>query len=568
MNIIIYYQIMFVLAMILTFVYICKWHRQYNVYFTVIFVIIPVANLGYWNQVCAAELGQALLGNKISYLGGCFGTLAITLSILSLCKVRIGKPVRCLMFLASMIVYGLALTAGYSTVFYNQVSYEISDGVGRLVKVYSPLHTLFYVLVVAYFLICFWGLLKGARNRKEVSIKTVALLFALVCISVFAFFAGKKVGKGIELLPVCYVLCQISFLVIAHRLVLYNVDEIVVDAEIGRGDVGAVVVDLERRFLGCNEAARKYFPEFHGLIIDARLPGGTDFLEKMEKWMRNIQLTKKPQEEFFYRGDCVFRVIGDYLWEGGNIRGYHFVIRDHTDEQRYIDLLNRYNVELEQDVKQKTDYLVEMHDRLVLGMADMVENRDNSTGGHIKRTSHVVKILVDEMRQDPALGLTQEFCDAIVKAAPMHDLGKISVDDAVLRKPGKFTPEEYEQMKTHAEKGAEIVRQLLSGLDDAYFAKIAENVAHYHHERMDGSGYPNGLQGEQIPFEARVMAIADVYDALVSKRCYKESMSFEEAYKIIQEGMGTQFDARLNPYFMRCRKKLEDYYSDISHHNK
>lgn len=142
----------------------------------------------------------------------------------------------------------------------------------------------------------------------------------------------------------------------------------------------------------------------------------------------------------------------------------------------------------------------------------------------------------------------------------MHDLGKIAVDDDILRKPGKFTDEEFAIMKTHAEKGAAIVRNLLQNIDDDYFAEIAENVAHYHHERVDGTGYPKGLKSEEIPIEARIMAIADVYDALVSKRCYKESMSFEEAYNIIEDGMGKQFDQRLEKYFIASRTKLEEFY--------
>ena len=145
----------------------------------------------------------------------------------------------------------------------------------------------------------------------------------------------------------------------------------------------------------------------------------------------------------------------------------------------------------------------------------------------------------------------------------MHDLGKIAVDDAILRKPGKFTPEEFEIMKTHAKEGQRIVHQILEGTDDKYFQQIAENVAHYHHERMDGSGYPDKLKGEEIPIEARIMAIADVYDALVSKRVYKEKMSFEEANKIIMDGMGTQFDKNLEKYYVNARPKLEKYYSEI-----
>ena len=204
-----------------------------------------------------------------------------------------------------------------------------------------------------------------------------------------------------------------------------------------------------------------------------------------------------------------------------------------------------------------------MPDNLSLRMATPVERRDNSTGGHIKRTSQGVRILVDEMMKKNKLHLTKEFRRAIIKAAPMHDLGKIAVDDAILRKPGRFEPWEYEEMKKHAAEGGRVIHQILEGTDDEYFRRIAENVANYHHERWDGSGYPEGLAGLAIPLEARIMAIADVYDALVSKRVYKESMSFEEADRIIMEGMGKHFDQRLEEYYVAARPKLEEYYRSL-----
>ena len=195
-------------------------------------------------------------------------------------------------------------------------------------------------------------------------------------------------------------------------------------------------------------------------------------------------------------------------------------------------------------------------------MATMVEGRDNSTGGHIKRTSDCMAILINVMKEEKYQEFTEEFCTDIVRAAPMHDLGKITVDDAILRKPGRFTPEEFEQMKKHSSEGARIIKKILEGTDNTEFMNIAINVAHYHHERWDGSGYPSHLKGEEIPFEARIMAIVDVYDALVSKRVYKESMTFEEANKIILEGMGTHFDKRLEPYYLKARPKFEQYYRE------
>ena len=172
----------------------------------------------------------------------------------------------------------------------------------------------------------------------------------------------------------------------------------------------------------------------------------------------------------------------------------------------------------------------------------------------------------DEEREPTGAGMTEfsdEFCKDIIKAAPMHDLGKIAVNDAVLRKPGRFTPEEFEKMKKHPEEGARVIHKILLNTDDDSFKKVAENVAHYHHERWDGSGYPCGLAGPEIPVEARIMAVADVYDALVSKRVYKESMSFEQADSIIMEGMGTQFDPALKKYYEAARPRLEAYYSTV-----
>ncbi len=203
---------------------------------------------------------------------------------------------------------------------------------------------------------------------------------------------------------------------------------------------------------------------------------------------------------------------------------------------------------------------VALQEKLVLGMATMVEGRDNSTGGHIKRTSDVVRFLVEEMMKDPSLDLNHTFYQSVIKAAPMHDLGKITIDDAILRKPGRFTPEEYNVMKSHSSEGAKILTQILKDVTDKSLESVAINVAHYHHERWDGKGYPNGLKGDEIPLEARIMAIADVYDALVSKRVYKDEFSFADAERIIMENMGKQFDPSLEKYFVRAKSRIEEYY--------
>ncbi len=222
------------------------------------------------------------------------------------------------------------------------------------------------------------------------------------------------------------------------------------------------------------------------------------------------------------------------------------------------DILN----EMTESIDEKTQKINEIQNSIIMGMATMVESRDNSTGGHIKRTSDCVRVFAEHLKKLPEYSyLSDSFYDSVIKAAPMHDLGKIAVDDAILRKPGKFTDEEYEIMKSHSAEGARIVENVLSSVDDQEFKQIAINVAHYHHEKWNGQGYPEKIKGADIPLEARIMALVDVFDALVSKRCYKDSFSYDKAFQIMEEDLGSHFDPQLGREFIKCRKELENLYS-------
>ncbi len=189
----------------------------------------------------------------------------------------------------------------------------------------------------------------------------------------------------------------------------------------------------------------------------------------------------------------------------------------------------------------------------ISALATVVEERDESTGDHILRTEHFVQALTDAMaKQGKYAHLTNEYYKDVVLAAPMHDIGKIKIPDAILNKPGRLTAEEFEIMKRHSAYGAEIIRKTMRDVENEDYFAIACNIARYHHERFDGKGYPDGLKGEEIPLEARIMALADVYDALISERVYKKAFPAEEARRIIQEGAGTQFDPDLTQLFLEC----------------
>ena len=202
------------------------------------------------------------------------------------------------------------------------------------------------------------------------------------------------------------------------------------------------------------------------------------------------------------------------------------------------------------------------NEEMVTSFATLVENRDDSTGGHIKRTKQYVSIIMREMLKKAEYEkiMTRDYVRHVIDAAPMHDIGKISTPDNILQKPGKLDDNEYEIMKQHAARGSEIISQTFAGIDDPEFLKIAYEVARYHHEKWDGKGYPENLSGEDIPLHARIMAIADVFDAVSAKRCYREAMPLEKCFQIIEEGAGKDFDPKLVEMFMSAKTEIIEYY--------
>lgn len=229
----------------------------------------------------------------------------------------------------------------------------------------------------------------------------------------------------------------------------------------------------------------------------------------------------------------------------------------------------RDTVEYINESQRKNEAISTFQNGMINVMADLVESRDQSTGEHIKNTSSYVEIICDELIKEGKFSdiLNEEFKNNIVSSAPMHDIGKIKVSDTILNKPGKFDPWEYEIMKTHAEEGAKIIRTVKKTVDskelkENYLGE-AENMAHYHHEKWNGKGYPCGLKGEEIPLSARIMAVADVFDALIAKRVYKPAIPFEKAISIIKEGSGEHFDPSIVEAFLNAEDKIRAVTKEI-----
>ena len=559
----IYYAILFIASLILTGVYAGIWRKRFSVFLTLTFAFIPVINLGYCILSFSQTVPEAIVGIKITYLG-IFAHVFIMYAIFNLCNLNSKKSVRLALLSFSTLFFLSSLTIGSSPFFYKDITGELVNNNLILHKDYGVMHTLYYIQMFIYMGITISVTIYAFRKKNDVSRHNLRYMLACETIPVLTFFLGKLLHLKIDLMPLSYDLSAIVLLMISRRIVLYDVTETVIETIAFNGKTGFVSFDDTFHYLGSNQIARDIYPEFEQLKVDDNILKHPELCTEIVANIRKYIINPKINSFIKNYGKQIYKVDINKLYDGKVNRGYVLYMQDDTKDQKYISLLNGFNDKLRDEVNQKTEHIVEMHNNLILSMATMVESRDNSTGGHIKRTSEVVNILISEIQKDKDqthLQLSADFCHNIIKAAPMHDLGKIAVDDSILRKPGRFTDEEFEKMKAHAAEGARIVHEILKDTDDKAFHLLAENVAHYHHERWDGSGYPEGLKGEAIPLEARIMAVADVYDALVSKRIYKEAMSFEKADSIMMESFGKHFDKQLEKYYVAARPRLEAYYS-------
>ena len=217
-------------------------------------------------------------------------------------------------------------------------------------------------------------------------------------------------------------------------------------------------------------------------------------------------------------------------------------------------------IDLSNKVQEQMTKRSNLQSEIIFHLADVIESRDIETGEHIKRTKRYVSILAHAMQKDDRYEkiLTNDYIQRLEEAAPLHDIGKIVVSDLILCKPGKLTDEEFEKMKIHTTKGGEIIKNILHNIDDKKFLNMAYDVATTHHEKWNGKGYPNGLKEEEIPLSGRIMAVADVFDALVAERVYKKPIPVEDAINIIINDAGTHFDPNIVEIFKKVTVEFKE----------
>ena len=302
------------------------------------------------------------------------------------------------------------------------------------------------------------------------------------------------------------------------------------------------------------------------ILLDINMPG-MDGFEVMEKLRANITTETIP----------VIFLTADNLAET-EIKCFEMGALDFVTKPFVPDILlsrvsktielDQYRHNLEKMVNAQAEKITEdarrlgkIQESVIVGMANLIESRDGSTGKHVKNTQAYVKMIADELYARGLFPeeLTPDYIQNLSKAAPLHDVGKIKISDAILQKPGRLTQEEFETMKLHTTYSRQIIKTIIGDIEDERYVRMVEDIAMYHHERYDGTGYPTGLTAENIPLSARIMSVADVFDALYEERCYKPPVRpIERIMQIMSEGRGTQFDPVILDVFTEMLPELKE----------
>lgn len=542
--------------------------RQRCFYYVTFFALISISCFGYVTMANAANAEVALMGNILTYFGACFLPYCFLLCMSELCQIPIKKWISLIMLAYNIIVFCLVWSSSLGCrLFYESYELTVQGGIGVLVTTSGPCRILYEISVIFFAMAVITLMYFAICRKKNLSYKTLWSLIALELVTIGVYFFEKYANHVVDWVCIGYILDEFILLVLIYRIGKYDVSESIAGSINTQEDYAYMIFDMKLNYLGCSPMLKIHFPDVTHVKVDKPIdPQGNMVIAKSVAWLTSSVITGSKDPLYIVQNGrnlkCTWRSINNGLF--GKQSGYLVEIFDDTNQQKYLSLISDYNAQLEGEVEAKLEHIQEMQDRIIIGISDIVESRDNSTGGHVKRTSEAVRIFMDELEKESAeFHMTKHYVENIIKAAPMHDLGKIAVEDYILKKPGRFTEDEFQLMKVHAAVGAKIVEKALNGVEDDAFLDVAKNMARYHHEKWNGRGYPEGLSGSEIPLEARIMALADVFDALVSKRCYKEKYTYDEAFKIIEDSLGTHFDPKLGRIFLKCRKELEEYYDEV-----
>jgi len=483
--------------------------------------------IGYIIEINAENEAEAMAGVTIAYLGKPFIMVASFLFICVFFDVAIGKKGIIAMTLWGTIFPVLVFSNKYHHLYYQRIEFNEAKPYTPLIITRGPLYYLYIITSVVFFIACIFVIVSGYKNSKLKHRTSLTIYSILMIVSAITGYAIYLTGLSNEydatMLGVFGSAIFLSLIFI--RCKVFDPLSLAKDYALSDSAIGLLVIDPDKEIVYQNDTMVSMLKE---------IP---------------VAYLKSLQEPFatYTAGNKTYSIHKKDLQSDDMVVGESIEVSDITETYNYQTIL-------EESVKERTSRIEEIQRTIIASVANIVEARSVETGEHIKRTSYYSELIARKLKnlryfQDI---LTDEYIANIADAAPLHDIGKIAVPDSILLKPGKLTEDEFEIMKIHTTVGADIIEKSMRGLEDDDYIQLAEDIALYHHEAIDGSGYPYGIKGDEIPLSARIVTVADCYDALISERSYKRAFTQEEAIAAILEKRSSTFDDRVVDAFIQA----------------
>ncbi|MCQ2435790.1 MAG: HD domain-containing protein [Clostridia bacterium] len=490
--------------------------------------------VGYQIELTGDTFETSMMGCNISYIGKPFAMMALIMFIIQYRGLNV-KPVfivgwSALNFITPLILF----TNDYHHLYYSEASFDKAD-------IYSPLQLgrgpLYYVYI-GYIAFCFvlasvlvLREIKKSKTRDDI-IQNAYLLGIIINSALGYIIYMTGVTRGYDTTMVSTFASAIFIGILFLRCRIFDSVSLAKDQALYMSSGGLIVFDPSGRIQYSNAMIEKMLSENFTADELNTLPDG---------------------ESVLHKDDRVYEVVKVRVVDKGRYFGDTVELTDITDRFNY-------SVQLENEVENRLKEIKQLQRSVFTSFAGIVEARDSSTGEHINRIRSYVGIIARQLYDDGLFKgmINNKFIESIVDVSPLHDIGKMSIPDSILQKPGRLTPDEFEVVKTHTTSGAQIIAECLGGVERPEYVELAKEVALYHHEWYDGTGYPTKKAGDEIPLAARITAVADVYDAIRSRRCYKPPMDLAAAREVISEGRGTHFDPVIVDAFMRALPKIEN----------
>jgi len=386
--------------------------------------------------------------------------------------------------------------------------------------------------------------LAARRNTTSDSKKRSYMVLLLACAPALAFFPIKLANLfgGYDIGSFLMMIMTVCFFVLTTRYKIFDLAAVAKENVLQAISEAVVVLDSEGEVVYVNKVAQETFAELNG-------PGRDKFVAEM--------LRSESKGFVYHDSDYEWKSSGVY--NGKHFEGLAVSISDVTYLKSDNRMLATKVEEQTRQIREQSRKLADAQQQIIISMAELIDGRGQG-GEHFKRTSAIVALVARTLQARGFFSntLSDAYIDRLSKAAPLYDVGKITVPDSILQKPGRFTEDEFERMKTHTSEGGKIIRSTLHRLEDSKFIDMAYDIATYHHEKYNGSGYPTGIAGDAIPLSARIIAIADVFDELISERSYKTALPVSQAFKMIEAGKGSHFDPVITDVFVSLRGRIEE----------